>query len=143
MISRRIFSLATTQKASRISNYLSNCLISMTRQNSCHSTSRCDVPDDIRSTKDDYAMMMTIMMTMTIMIMLTMVGRGMMTIMTIMMMMTMIMMTTKWKSALQQTVFLPGLMSRSNHICVCITAVKPLEYQVEYRALEQSLNITM
>ena len=24
-----------------------------------------------------------------------------------------------------------------------LTAVKPLEYQVEYRALEQSLNITM
>ena len=28
-------------------------------------------------------------------------------------------------------------------VSLCDTAVKPLEYQVEYRALEQSLNITM
>ena len=31
----------------------------------------------------------------------------------------------------------------SDIIVLVYTAVKPLEYQVEYRALEQSLNITM
>ena len=31
----------------------------------------------------------------------------------------------------------------ANLLAVYATAVKPLEYQVEYRALEQSLNITM
>ena len=32
---------------------------------------------------------------------------------------------------------------RPSPVITLFTAVKPLEYQVEYRALEQSLNITM
>ena len=36
-----------------------------------------------------------------------------------------------------------GLRSIHEILVVMTTAVKPLEYQVEYRALEQSLNITM